>query len=331
MVCMLMTGCGGPESTSTQNTAVAEKTEETAENEAVETEQTAEAETPAAEEQTAGTQAVEEPATTAEAEETVATETSAPEAEAETENNPEDNTKTLEVVDEKESELEDGTKCTETTYSDGSVKLIQEKDGIKTETNYDTNLYPQSKVVYDEEGNKKSETTFKYDENEPEKSWESSIEYDENGNVLYTSETENVYPQEEGYKYGAGPASGPDKLYPNPTGEGLKYGTELLPSTSETIVKDAQGGFVIKTISIDNEERKATVKYPDKSWEHHYALTVIKRDGTRDEAMGIDYFAPYDEPDKMVTLFKDGRTRITSYENGSRVTHEYDKDGNQIK
>ena len=209
--------------------------------------------------------------------------------------------------------------------------ILEDPDGGRTETTYDSQLYPQSKVVYDEEGNKKSESTFKYDENQLDMSWEYATEYDENGNATYTSETENVYSVEEGFRYGAEPASGPELLYPNPTREGLKYGTELLPSTSTTTVKDAQGGFVIKTISIDNEERKAVVEYADGSWEHHYALKIIKRDGTRDEAMGIDYFGPYDdEPDKIVTLFKDGRTRVTTFI-PSKETHEYDKDGNLIK
>ena len=330
MVCMLLAGCGGSGSTSTPNTAEAEKTEETAENEAVETEQTAEAETPAAEEQTAGTLAAEEQtAGTQEAAVEVTQDAPAPEPEAE--NNPEDDTEIPDGSEVTESESEDGTKSTEIIKPDGSIRLIlEDPDGIKTVTNYDSQLYPQSKVVYDENGNIKSESSYKYDENQSDMSWESTTEYDENGNVAYTSETENVYPQEEGFIYGAEPATGPDKVYPDPTGKGYKYGTELLPTTSETVVKDAQGE-VVKTISVDNEKLVAMVEYPDGSYEHYSKIKIFNEKYEVITSIQINYYNPYGERYKMVVFVPGlGRQEIEYDPSGSVIgEHYYREDGTQ--
>ena len=229
-----------------------------------------------------------------------------------------------------ESELEDGTKSTEIIKPDGSIRLVLEApDGSRTETDYDPQLYPQSKVVYDEEGNKKSETTYKYDENQLDKSWESTTEYDEEGNIEFTSETENVYPQEEGFIYGAEPATGPDKVYPDPTGKGYKYGTELLPTTSETVVKDAQGE-VVKTISVDNEKLVAMVEYPDGSYEHYSKIKIFNEKYEVITSIQINY---YGERYKMATFYPGIYRQEIEYDpSGSVISrHYYDEDGNLIE
>ena len=286
------------------------------------------AEAPAAEEPAAEEPAAEEPQEPATTEVMPAPESG--DQQSEPQNEPEE-----EAIPEgseiNESELEDGTKSTEIIKPDGSIRLVLEApDGSRTETDYDPQLYPQSKVVYDEEGNKKSETTYKYDENQLDKSWESTTEYDEEGNIEFTSETENVYPQEEGFIYGAEPATGPDKVYPDPTGKGYKYGTELLPTTSETVVKDAQGE-VVKTISVDNEKLDAMVEYPDGSYEHYSKIKIFNEKYEVITSIQINYYNPYGERYKMVAFDPGwGRQEVEYDPSGSVIgKHYYREDGTQ--
>ncbi len=211
----------------------------------------------------------------------------------------------------KESELEDGTKCTEITKPDGSIKLILEgPEGNKTETNYDSQLYPQSQTVYDENGKKTSESTFKYDEDEPNKSWESATYYDENGNVEYTSETESTYPEDEGFK----------------------YGEDIAPESSVTVVKDAQGEYV-KTITYkNNRKQETTIEFADGSKERHYITPGFNREHQRIEVATTDYYRPNeDELYKRVFEYPDGETTIVKYlPNGEVEVHSYDADGNEM-
>ena len=210
-----------------------------------------------------------------------------------------------------ESELEDGTKSTEIIKPDGSIRLVLEApDGSRTETDYDPQLYPQSKLVYDENGKKTSESTFRYDEDQLDTSWEYTTQYDEEGNIEFTSETEILYPEDEGFMYEA----------------------DIEPKSTITVVKDAQGEYV-KTINFKNNwQQKTMIEFADGSRELHYLLDAI-RDGTSSIAVGTSYFHPYEDiPYREVFEEQDGtRTVVERYPDGSVETHEYDPDGNVIR
>lgn len=324
---MSVASCGGSPASSASNAPAEQPVEQTTES------------TPAeqADEQTAESapveQAVEQTTSNAPAEEAV--EQTAESVEDTAEQIPEEEA-IPEGSEVTESESEDGTKSTEIIKPDGSIRLVLEApDGSRTETDYDSQLYPQSRVVYDEDGKKTSESTYKYDEDQLDTLWESVTSYDENGNVEYISETESIYPEEEAFKYGTEFTPEPDKLYY--TKEGVKFGKDLLPEplpiSSETVVKGAQGEFV-KTISMDIEGDEngfeIVIKYANGSSEKQGIVPTIGKNG-KSESIYTAYWDPYDdEPYKMVSLFKDGRTRVTEYENGSRVSRDYDKDGNVI-
>ena len=201
-----------------------------------------------------------------------------------------------------ESELEDGTKSTEIIKPDGSIRLVLEApDGSRTETDYDPQLYPQSKVVYDENGRKTSESTFRYDEDQLDTSWESATSYDENGNVEFTSETEILYPEDEGFM----------------------YGSDIEPKKTVTVVTDAQGEYV-KTITYKNKyNQETTIEFADGSKEIHYIVATIYK-GTSSDSEGVSYYRPYeDKKYKDVIQRQDGSrkvleiTEVLGYEDGS--------------
>ena len=209
-----------------------------------------------------------------------------------------------------ESELEDGTKSTEIIKPDGSIRLVLEApDGSRTETDYDPELYPQSKVVYDENGRKTSESTFRYDEDQLDTSWESATSYDENGNVEFTSETEILYPEDEGFM----------------------YGSDIEPKKTVTVVNDAQGEYV-KTITYkNNREQETTIEFADGSKEVHY---IIDGDfyGEAIKVPVSEYYHPNE--DKLylrIFEFPDGIRRVSEFlPDGTNEVHQYDADGNEM-
>ena len=209
-----------------------------------------------------------------------------------------------------ESELEDGTKSTEIIKPDGSIRLVLEApDGTRTETDYDPQLYPQSKLVYDENGKKTSESTFRYDEDQLDTSWESATSYDENGNVEFTSETEILYPEDEGFM----------------------YGSDIEPKKTVTVVTDAQGEYV-KTITYKNNwKQETTIEFADGSKERHYII-----DGDfYGEAIKVPVSAYYhpNEDKYYLTIFEfpDGIRRVSELlPDGTYEVHQYDADGNEM-
>ena len=211
---MSVASCGGSTASSASSAPAEQSVEQTAESDPAEQADKQTAESAPVE------QAVEQTTSNAPAEEAV--EQTAESVEDTAEQIPEEEA-IPEGSEVNESELEDGTKSTEIIKPDGSIRLVLEApDGSRTETDYDPELYPQSKVVYDENGRKTSESTFRYDEDQLDTSWESATSYDENGNVEFTSETEILYPEDEGFM----------------------YGSDIEPKKTVTVVTDAQGEYV---------------------------------------------------------------------------------------
>ena len=298
---MSLASCGGSPASSASSAPAEQSVEQAAESDPAEQ----------ADEQTAESapveQAVEQTTSNAPAEEAV--EQTAESVEDTAEQIPEE-----EAIPEgseiNESELEDGTKSTEIIKPDGSIRLVLEApDGSRTETDYDPELYPQSKVVYDENGRKTSESTFRYDEDQLDTSWESATSYDENGNVEFTSETEILYPEDEGFM----------------------YGSDIEPKKTVTVVNDAQGEYV-KTITYkNNREQETTIEFADGSKEVHY---IIDGDfyGEAIKVPVSEYYHPNE--DKLylrIFEFPDGIRRVSEFlPDGTNEVHQYDADGNEM-